>query len=193
MASIAGILLAAGRGQRFDPSGVDNKLLQPLAGQVPVVVASARHLLAVFPTVVAVVRPGDMRVADALTALGCDVIVCADADTGMAASLVRAIRHTSEASGWLVALGDMPHVSPDTISQLKAAVEQGAQIAAPVYDGRRGNPVAFGRQHVALLLALQGDQGARSILKQHPVHEITVADSGVVQDIDTRADLAIRP
>ncbi|MEG1113919.1 MAG: nucleotidyltransferase family protein, partial [Janthinobacterium sp.] len=29
--STVGILLAAGRGRRFDPSGVQNKLLQPLA------------------------------------------------------------------------------------------------------------------------------------------------------------------
>ena len=187
---IVGILLAAGRGRRFDPSGLQNKLLQALPDDGrPVVVASATHLLAVCQRVVAVVRPGDDGVAAALAALGCDIIVCAGADSGMAASLVAALRHTSLADGWLVALGDMPRVSPATISLLKTAIEQGAPIAAPVYDGRRGNPVAFGRQHLPLLLALQGDHGARSILKQHPVHEIAVADSGVVSDIDTPADL----
>jgi molybdenum cofactor cytidylyltransferase len=186
---VVGILLAAGRGKRFDPSGLQNKLLQPLPGGEPVVVASALHMLAVFGYVAAVVRPGDDAVAAALRALGCDVIVCADADSGMAASLVAAIAHTRLATGWLVALGDMPHVNPATISLLKSSIEQGADIAAPVYEGRRGNPVAFGTLHLPLLLALHGDQGARSILKQHPVHEITVADSGVVQDIDTRADL----
>ncbi|HEV7816123.1 MAG TPA: nucleotidyltransferase family protein, partial [Janthinobacterium sp.] len=38
-----GILLAAGRGRRFDPSGLQNKLLQPLAQGEPVVAASARN------------------------------------------------------------------------------------------------------------------------------------------------------
>lgn len=49
-----GILLAAGRGRRFDPSGTRNKLLQPLPNGEPVAVASARALLAVLPKVIAV-------------------------------------------------------------------------------------------------------------------------------------------
>lgn len=52
-----GILLAAGRGRRFDPSGERNKLLQALPGGEPVVVASAHALLAVLPRVIAVVPP----------------------------------------------------------------------------------------------------------------------------------------
>ena len=209
--SAVGVLLAAGRGRRFDPSGVQDKLLQALpngtgagvgagaavvagvgasacAGDL-VVVASARILLSVLPRVVAVVRPGDARVGAVLTALGCDVTVCPDADSGMAASLVHAIRTTRDAAAWMVALGDMPHVQAGTLRALLAAIKAGADIAAPAYLGRRGNPVAFSRTHLSLLLALQGDQGARSILKTHPVTEVAVADIGVVQDIDTRADL----
>ena len=186
-----GILLAAGRGRRFDPSGQQDKLLQVLpngAGDL-VVVASARILLSVLPRVVAVVRPGAARVGAALTALGCDVTVCADADSGMAASLVHAIRYSSDAAGWMLALGDMPHVQAGTLRALLAAIAAGADIAAPTWQGRRGNPVAFSRTHLPLLLALQGDQGARSILNTHPVCEVAVADSGILQDLDTRADL----
>jgi molybdenum cofactor cytidylyltransferase len=40
-----------------------------------------------------------------------------------------------------------------------------------------------------LLLALQGDQGARAILKSHAVSEVVVDDAGVVRDIDTPGDL----
>ena len=186
-----GILLAAGRGRRFDPSGQHDKLLQTLSDETGdmVVVASARILLSVLPTVVAVVRPGAPRVGAALQALGCAVTVCPDADSGMAASLVHAIRHSSDGAAWLVALGDMPHVQPGTLRALLAAIAAGADIAAPAYQGRRGNPVAFSRTHLPLLLALQGDEGARSILHTHPVCEVAVADSGILQDIDTRADL----
>jgi len=67
--SPVGILLAAGRGRRFDPAGLRNKLLQPLAGE-PVVVASARKLLAAVPHVVAVVPPADGGVGERLAALG---------------------------------------------------------------------------------------------------------------------------
>lgn len=217
---IVGILLAAGRGRRFDPLGRRNKLLQPVEGE-PVVVHSARHLLAVLPRVVAVVRTGDDAVAAQLASLGCEVTACADADSGMAASLVHGLRHAEArapaARGWLVALGDMPHVRPATIAALARAVEQGADIAVPVHapgngdrgdngrgnasgnesgdeggnegGGTRGNPVAFGRRHLPQLLALTGDRGARGIVKDNIVNDVAVDDPGILLDIDTPLDL----
>ncbi|WP_338770523.1 nucleotidyltransferase family protein [Massilia sp. METH4] len=187
-ARITGILLAAGRGRRFDPLGQRNKLLQPIDGEA-VVVHSARHLLAAVPRVVAVVRPGEEGVAARLAALGCEVAVCAEADCGMAASLVHALRHAAEAQGWIVALGDMPHVRPTTIAALVRAVEEGADIAVPVYENERGNPVAFGRRHLPQLLALSGDRGARGIVRDNIVNEVAVDDPGILLDIDTPPDL----
>lgn len=185
-----GILLAAGRGRRFDPGGVRNKLLQPLAAGEPVVVTSARTLLATLARVIAVVPPRDGGVADALRALGCDVTPCAAADSGMAASLVHAIRHSlPQADAWLVALGDMPYVAPATLRALLDALEAGADLAVPVFEGRRGNPVAFGAVHLPALLALRGEHGARALLKSAPVAEVAVNDPGILRDIDTPADL----
>ena len=186
-----GILLAAGRGRRFDPQGLRNKLLQPLAGGEPVVAASARNLLSVLPRVIAVVPPQDGGVADILRALGCEVTTCVEADSGMAASLVHAVSSSlPQANAWLVALGDMPYVSPATLRALLDALEQGAGIAAPVFDGRRGNPVAFGARHLPALLALTGEHGARALLRSEPVTEIAVDDPGILRDIDTPGDLA---
>jgi len=187
--TITGILLAAGRGKRFDPAGRHNKLLQTLGNGEPVVAASARHLLAVLPQVLAVVRPGDEQVAAVLRSLGCTVHVCPDADSGMAASLRYAIGLAQNASGWLIALGDMPYVQPGTMRALVQAIGQGAGIAAPVFQGRRGNPVAFSARHLQGLLALEGDQGARTILKNHAVNEVILSDHGILRDIDTPADL----
>jgi molybdenum cofactor cytidylyltransferase len=191
--ALVGILLAAGRGRRFDPSGVQNKLLQTLRGddgdEDVVVAASAKHMLAALPRVLAVVREGDDKVAALLGSLGCEVRVCVDADLGMAESLMTAIEFTKGAEGWLIGLGDMPHVRPETMRALAATIERGARIAAPVYDGRRGNPVAFSAYHLPLLLALEGDQGARAILKSHAVSEVAVGDAGVIRDIDTPGDL----
>jgi molybdenum cofactor cytidylyltransferase len=189
---VIGIVLAAGRGRRFDPLGQRNKLLQvlPEPGE-PVVIASARKLLAVVPTVIAVVPPGDGGVGALLSAIGCEVTVCPDADTGMAASLVHALRHSlsHDPDAWLVVLGDMPHVAPSTLSALADALAGGAAIAAPVLDGRRGNPVGFNRIHLDALLALSGDQGARRLLQTCAVTEVPVADPGIFRDIDTPADL----
>lgn len=193
MMALVGILLAAGRGRRFDPTGEANKLLQELPGGEPVVVASARKLLAVLPRVIAVTGPHDTRVAELLSAVGCEVTVCARADGGMGESLAHAVGHSlPRADAWLVALGDMPHVQPSTIAALARAVESGAAIAAPFSGGRRGNPVAFGSPHRDALLALAGDQGARAIVGANEVTEVQVADPGIFQDIDTPADMLLR-
>jgi molybdenum cofactor cytidylyltransferase len=194
-AGIVGILLAAGRGRRFDPAGVHSKLLQLLPGGQAVAAASARALLAAVPSVIAVVRPDDAATADLLRGLGCEVIVCDKAQDGMAASLVCGIGQARDAQGWLVALADMPFVRAETMKALAqvvgraAAKGAAAAIAAPLHEGRRGNPVAFGRAHLPALLALSGDQGARSILKNNPVNELAVNDPGILLDIDTPSDI----
>lgn len=186
-----GLLLAAGRGRRFDASGAANKLLARLPGGEHVAAASARVLLATLPEVIAVVPPNDGGVADVLRALGCRVTVCGDADSGMAASLVHGLRTLpADAPSWIVALADMPQVQASTIALLARALEEGADVAIPVHDGRRGNPVGFSRAHLPALLALSGDQGARAIVRAHPVCEVHVNDPGILIDIDTPVDLA---
>jgi molybdenum cofactor cytidylyltransferase len=186
---LVGLLLAAGRGRRFDPQGVQDKLLQTLPDGAGVAVTAAKNLLAALPNVVAVVRADNQELARQLSDIGCEVTLCSNADEGMAASLVHALAHASEARGWIIALADMPHVRPATIRLLAAAIDAGAQIAIPTWQGGRGNPVAFSRIHLPELLLLRGDEGARRLLKAHPVAEVAVDDPGIRQDIDTPADL----
>lgn len=190
MAEPIGILLAAGRGKRFDPDGVQDKLLQTLPDGTAVAVAAAQNMLAVLHRVVAVVRADNQVLAQQLQDIGCMVTSCTNAEEGMAASLVHALSQVRDASGWIIALADMPYVLPTTIASLVDAVKDGAHIAAPSYRGERGNPVAFGRKHLPALLLLRGDEGARRLLQSHPVTEIAVDDPGIRQDIDTPADLS---
>ncbi len=189
MTTIVGILLAGGRGRRFDPSGQRNKLLQAATGCTSIAEASARAMLTVFPHVVAVVPEDDGGVAQVLRGAGCDVTVCAGAGLGMGASLAHAVHYAREAAGWVIGLADMPFVHPATLVALRRALEQGAGIAAPFHAGRRGNPVGFGRAYLQHLLALEGDQGARSLLTMHAVTPIAVDDPGIFRDIDTPSDL----
>ncbi len=196
---VVGILLAAGRGRRFDASGRRNKLLQCLAGGEsigqPVAVLSARPLLACLPRVLAVVPAGSDELAALLEHSGCEVLTCADADGGMGHSLAHAVRYSEQwaPAGWLIALADMPWVQPSTVQAVLAAVAGNpAGIVAPCWQGQRGNPVFIPRQYQADLLALQGDQGARALLQRHPPHLIAVEDAGIVRDVDTVADLGKR-
>lgn len=189
---LTGILLAAGAGTRFDPGRTKNKLTHALPGGEMVAVAAARNLLAVLPYVVAVVREDDV-LSNALQSAGCDVTICPASAEGMGASLVHALSRTRDAKGWVIALADMPYVKSATIRALADAIRDGNGISAPVYSGRRGNPVAFGHEHLASLLSLRGDEGARRLLKEFPVTEVMTDDSGVIHDIDTIEDLLHAP
>ncbi|MDP5008612.1 MAG: nucleotidyltransferase family protein [Glaciimonas sp.] len=184
---IVGILLAAGRGRRFIASGGQNKLLQILPDGVTVLAKSAAILSSALP--VCVVMREVIPEIDAFIPSGCEMVLCANADQGMAASLVCGLRQTDSAAGWVIALADMPFVKTTTIHALISALQQGVDIAVPTYNGRRGNPVAFSRHHLSRLLQLDGDQGARSLLRDLPVIEVAVDDPGILQDIDSVADL----
>ncbi|AMP07163.1 nucleotidyltransferase family protein [Collimonas pratensis] len=185
---IVGLLLAAGRGRRFDPAGIHNKLLQSLptaAGRT--VLASAAAALAAALPVCIVLRPDVPEQVAQIAEY--PWVQCVNADDGMAASLAYGVQQTREAAGWVIALADMPYVESATIQALAAALRQGADIAVPTFQGRRGNPVGFSRLHLPRLLALRGDQGARSLLQSFPLVEVALDDPGIHQDIDTVADI----
>ena len=191
-ASIRGILLAAGYSKRFG----SNKLLQalpagsPQAG-TPIALASARHFLDALPDSVAVVRPRAQKLAKILRDAGCNTVMCRNAGEGMGTSLAAGVRATPDADGWIVALADMPFVRPDTIRTVAKALREGASIAAPSFQGKRGHPVGFARRFYGELSSLRGDDGARQFLKQHAdwVTLFEVDDPGVLRDIDKPSDL----
>lgn len=195
-----GLLLAAGAGLRFrasvlqrhGASAMPDKLLSPLPGSDLVVAqASARALLQAVRHVIAVVPPHSPALAALLRQEGCSVIVNANAQAGMGASLsagiaavqAHAARHPAM-RGCLVALADMPWIRTDTIRQL-CELPDPARPAAPFYQGRRGHPVRFGAAWFDQLAALQGDNGAGALLRQSPPCALPCDDPGVLQDVDT--------
>lgn len=184
------ILLAAGVSRRFGT----NKLLHPLPDGTPIGLAAARNLALAMPGALAIVN-GDDALAGMLRDAGLRTGVCPQAMQGMGASLAWGVAATAEAEGWLVALADMPFIAPSTIARVAALISHGAAIAAPVYQGQRGHPVAFGSDYRQALLALTGDTGARGLLQRHGqcVRLLSCDDPGVLRDIDSVAQLAVGP
>jgi molybdenum cofactor cytidylyltransferase len=154
-------------------------------------VASLRNLKAALPRVVAVVRQGDERLREALEKEGAQVVQSADAALGMGHSLADAVRASLPAAGWVIALGDMPFISPATIREVALAIERSRGIAQPARNGERGHPVGFAGRFQEELLRLTGDEGARHLLGRHAaeVELLDTADAGVLRDIDSRTDL----
>jgi len=190
---IAGVLLAAGVGRRYDPSGARLKLLEaapsgPHAG-IPIAAAALRNLRAAIADVLVVVRPADSaaqrELRQLLAAEDAQLVTCPEADAGLGHSLACGVRARRDAAGWVIALADMPAVSPATIVAVRDAIASGHAAAAPTHRGQRGHPVGFSRACLDALLSLSGDAGARSVLAAHEPLLIEVDDPGCLLDIDT--------
>lgn len=188
-----GLLLAAGRGQRFDASGAQHKLLQPLPDGRLVAEAAADALLAALPQVLALLPACHDRHTDALSAAlarrGCRLLSCEQAHLGMGHTLAAGVAASADAQGWLVALADMPWVQPATVCAVRDALRERDTLVQPLYAGQPGHPVGFPTRYRAALLALQGDRGARAVLAGQAVWQLETGDAGVTRDVDTPADL----
>lgn len=188
-----GILLSAGFSRRF---GSADKLLQKLPDGRPVALASAEHLIQAIPESIAVLRAENKALATLLLNTGLKVIFCNDDEQEMADSLTAAIRYSSnfEAAkdGIVIALADMPYIRSETIRAVAKVVAGGASIVIPTYQNQRGHPVGFSAKFQNELENLQGDEGARSIIKRYPneIYRLPTDDPGILADIDTPADLA---
>lgn len=187
-APIVGLLLAAGHSRRFG----SDKLLHPLPGGEPLVVASARRLAAATDRTLVLIRPEHSALRRALAGLSVEVMEVAPSADGMGATLATGVAATPQAAGWVVALGDMPAIAAETLRRVTAALRAGAAIAAPYHGGQRGHPVGLAARWRPELAALSGDEGARALLRAHSeaIVRLDVNDPGCLLDVDTPAALA---
>lgn len=182
------IVLAAGAGKRMG----GGKLLLPLKGQPLVRRAVLTALEAAGEKVVVVLGHESERIAAALAGLKVDLAINPAYRQGLSTSLqagLAALPPRTPAA--LFVLADQPGVTPAVLRQLLETYRPGGRkIIVPVYRGRRGNPVLIDRDLWPQILDLQGDIGAREIIREHPeeVLPVEVSCPGIFQDIDTLAD-----
>jgi molybdenum cofactor cytidylyltransferase len=195
------IVLAAGRGMRFQGAGhkleqlmdadtdaaadtvsdtvLSHTLAQVIATGMRVVVVTTQNLAALVHPLIA----------------ARDVVAMPEFDDqgrsapiGMGYSIAAGVAATGDADGWLVVPADMPLLRPASIVAVAAALEQ-YPVAYAQHHGRRGHPVGFSAELFSELIALQGDEGARRIVARYPSQAVEVDDPGVLIDVDTVEDL----
>ena len=190
---IRGLLLCGGRSSRFGSDKLLFRHSREGGSPLPLVANSARHLVQGAGNALAVIPLAAAELRRVLEDAGCEILESRDTARGLGASLAAGIAAASDADGWIVALGDMPFIEPATIVAVRRRLEEGALIAAPVTrdTGQRGHPVGFSRALRDELAALDGDEGARSVIAHHraEIALIEVDDAGIVKDIDTPSDL----
>lgn len=188
--ALAAIVLAAGSASRFG----GGKLTATYAGRPLLHHALAAARAAPVAQVVVVTGADAERVAACAKAFDPAVrlVHAPDHAEGMAASLRAGIAALDEDVGAaFVFLGDMPRIPHAVLARLAQAVKDGAPAAAPVFDGRRGNPVVLARTVFRAVQGLTGDVGARPILQRLGARLVLVdaPDDGVLFDIDEPDDL----
>jgi len=190
-----GILLAAGRSTRF---GRD-KRIECLPEDTPIVLASAINLKPFVDRLFVAIHEDDQALENLLTAAEIEYCVCPESIQGMGHSI-------ANVAGWILntlhseelkeghcvlALADMPFIHPSSYQRVVEALDQGASIVRPEYQGHAGHPVGFSAKWWPYLLALQGELGARDFIAEHK-QELTVIacdDPGSIFDIDRPEDL----
>ncbi|MCH7862206.1 nucleotidyltransferase family protein [Sphingomonas sp. NPDC092331] len=175
------ILLAAGRSRRFNDGDklAETFLDKPLAYHV--VTALER---VPFQARIAVVSATTLDFA----ALGYDVVENPDPALGQARSLGFGVARAQElgCEAVLVALADMPRVTAAHVHRLMDAADGPATIVASSDGVQPMPPALFGRDMFPMLMQLEGDHGARDLIRRG--HHV-IAPPAELVDIDTQEDL----
>ena len=161
---ISGIILAAGKSSRMG----QDKLSLMLHGR-PVLehVILAAKKSALDEVIVVWGRYKNSK--DLAQDHGLMTIENKDYEQGLSTSLARGMKAISQNSNAVVfLLGDMPYIDANIIDGLIQTFLQGKKhIVVPIYNGQRGNPVLFSRKYEAALCTIQGDIGARQLIKEY--------------------------
>ena len=184
---VAGLVLAAGRSTRM---GRDNKLLAEIDGQPMVAYAVDAMLSSRAGPVIVVTGHDADHVRRALDGRDVRYVHNPDYAQGLSTSLGAGLDALpGAADGVLVGLGDMPRIRSADIDRLIAAFNpaEGRAICVPTVDGKRGNPVLFGREFLAEMRAVEGDVGAKHLIGAHGdrVCEVEMDDDAALVDVDT--------
>ncbi len=188
---VAALVLAAGQAKRMGR----NKLVEPLGGKALVRHAVDAALASQAEPVILVTGHQRDAVEEALEGLDLLSVHNRNYAGGLSTSLKRGLAALPEdIEAAVVLLGDMPRIAPGTIDRLIASFNplEGRAICLPTFGGKRGNPVLLGRQFFAEAQTIEGDQGARELLREYAdlVAEVPIDDSAVLLDIDTPEALA---
>jgi molybdenum cofactor cytidylyltransferase len=194
--SVCAVVLAAGSGSRFQAVAGQgqSKLLAYCNGRDGCERQVLEHVLislqGIVDKAVLVTRPDLPQVIALARQYSCEVVQLASA--GMGDSIACAVAAAPDHDAWLIVLGDMPFILPQTLRDVVASLHCDS-ISAPVFGGESGHPVGFGRHYGLTLQALSGDQGARRLFKEGHVQRIETDDPGVLWDVDVPEGLVFAP
>jgi molybdenum cofactor cytidylyltransferase len=183
------VILAAGASTRMGRP----KQLLPMYGGRPLLRHGVESALTgpVSPVIV-VLGANASEIAPCLTGLAVQLVKNAAWAEGMGSSLRCGMEALLAAvpgvQNVIVTLADQPDLPAGHFSELlKTQRATGQPIVASACEGVRGPPVLFTAKYFPALRTLQGDAGARTILREHAA-EVATVPLRSIRDLDTPSD-----
>ena len=184
MARVGCVILAAGAARRFG----GDKLTAPLLGK-PVLA----HVLDALP-MDALARVACVVSGDGTQAL-CDArgVPCVRYPGGTKSDTLRlGLSRMLDLDGCLFVQGDQPLLRTASVRRLLGAFSREPETAWRLsWGGQGGSPVLFPRALFGELMALTGERGGASILRERPVRLLQAEHPGELLDCDTPQALAL--
>ena len=183
----AALLPAAGASRRMGRP----KLLLPFRGR-PLIAAVVDALRAGgADTIVLVIAPEDEELRAWARQTGVDVAVNPEPERGMLSSIQEGLAALPRDQILLVSPADLPNLRAESVAELlRRTIDVDAPLAVPVYQGKRGHPLAIAPALIPEILTLDPGIGLKQLRDRHAAGllEVPVDDPGVVQDVDTPED-----
>lgn len=190
----AGVLLAAGASERL---GQPKQMIQ-YKGQ-PLLLRTLQVLAAMKPeTLIVVTGAATDAITNLLDGQACKAVYNPNWRNGMGTSLAAAARHLQleerRAQGVLVMLCDQWKIDVADIRKLLDTWAPGPeQLVVSTWTGKsgpiQGPPAIFPSDCIGELARLEGDEGARPIVRRHRSRLVRVDMPHAAADLDTPADL----
>jgi molybdenum cofactor cytidylyltransferase len=187
--TVAIILLAAGTSSRTGRDGFHKLLAEfdgmPLLRRMAMVATASQA-----PSVTVVLGHRHEELQNGLSGLDVRTVVNLDFASGMASSLVAgfATNEAKEADGVMVMLADMPAITTDHLDWMIESFEGAgsSSIVRAVSAGQPGNPVILPRSLRNSVLRVQGDVGARHMIRSStlPILDVEIGQAAEI-DVDT--------
>jgi molybdenum cofactor cytidylyltransferase len=179
----AALVLAAGSSRRLGTSKqtllFDGETLLHRAARIAIATAPAQALV--------VLARDALSMRAAIADLDVDIVACDDAHCGQSASLRAGVSALArDIDGVLVLLCDQVHLDVEhACGLLRAWRTDPARAVASAYSGVIGVPAVLPRAWFEDVLRLDGDRGARELLRLRESDVVQIAAPALAQDVDT--------
>ncbi|RBP44926.1 molybdenum cofactor cytidylyltransferase [Garciella nitratireducens] len=185
---VTAVILASGIAKRFG----ENKLLMPL-GEKKVIEHVIDHVKkSKVEDIFLIYGHHQKEFKDIAKIKEIKLIYNEKYNLGQSYGVKRAVKRLeNKAEGILFLLGDQPFLTSRTINQLVRCFKKNPEkIIVPLYDGKRGNPVIFGKNFFGQIKKINGDKGPREIIEKYENQVVFVPINDIMEnfDIDTKED-----